>query len=126
MADDPPSFIRFHPNGSEARVEIYQLALELANRLYTVVELAEVERYYLRDALDKKSTAIPVLIARGLATSGADRREHYGVARRMVTDCAAILDMLRERGTVEAEVLGPARTLAVAMLQKLEPLLVRW
>jgi hypothetical protein len=124
MADDPPAFIRFHT--TEMRVEIYQLALELAARLYTVVELAELERYYLRDALDKKSTAIPVLIARGLAVSGAERREHFAHARRIVTDCAAILDTLRERGTIEAEAIGPARTLVSAMLQKLDAMTYRF
>ena len=126
MADDPPTFIRFYGGESEMRVEIYQLALELAARLYNVVELAELERYYLRDALDKKSTAIPVLIARGLAVSGAERREHFAHARRIVTDCAAILDTLRERGTIEVEALGPARTLAAAVQQKLDAMMFRF
>src|SRR5688500_7977367 len=118
-AEDDPGAARCYDDrmsDGEIRVEIYQLALGLSARLHTVVELAEVERYYLRDALDKKSTAVPVLIARGLAVSGPERREHFATARRVITDCAAILDMLRERGTIEVEALGPARTLASAML----------
>ena len=126
MADDPPSFIRFHTGESEIRVEIYQLALDLASRLYTVIELAEVERYYLRDALDKKSTAIPVLIARALAVSGPERRDHFARARQIIVDCGAILDMLGERGTIEVEALGPARTLVSSMLHKIDEMTYRW
>jgi hypothetical protein len=47
------------------------------------------------------------------------RRELYRRARFAVTDCIAILDMLVERGTVEPEVLGPARSVAQALASKL-------
>ena len=103
----------------QVRVERYQRAVELAARLYTVVELAAKERC-LRDALDTKSTAIPELIARGLASSGPERREYFAIARRVIIACAAILDMLRECRTIDIEAISPARTLASSMLHKID------
>ena len=112
---------------SHLQSELYRLALELTAKVFTVVELAEVERYYLRDALDKKVTVIPVLISRAEATVEVpERRELFRRARKVTADCAAILDILTMRGTVEPEVLGPARTVAAALIYKLDPLLVRW
>jgi four helix bundle protein len=144
MADTPP-FIRFkyrptdedlpvaapepapEPDAPERhdRIELYQQALELASRVFTVIELAETERYYLRDQLDRKSAIIPQLVAQGLATAGMQaRRALYQRAREAVTDCAAILDILAERGTAPPEALQPARALALVLVDKLLALTV--
>lgn len=121
MADTPP-FIRFKYRPT---VDLYQQALELASRVFTVIELAETERYYLRDQLDRKSAIIPQLVAQGLAIADMQaRRALYQRAREALTDCAAILDILAERGTVEPEALQPARALALALLEKLLALTV--
>src|ERR1041384_8188794 len=88
------------------RIGLYHQALGFASRVFTVIELAEAERYYLRDQLDRKSAIIPQLIAQGLATADMQaRRALYLRARQALTDCAAILDILAERGTVEPEAL---------------------
>jgi hypothetical protein len=139
MADTPP-FIRFkvRPTDEELpvsgsapepergdperhdRVDVYQQALGFATRVFTVIELAEAERYYLRDQLDRKSAIIPQLVAQGLATADMQaRRALYQRAREALTDCAAILDILSERGTVEPGALEPARALGLALLEKL-------
>jgi hypothetical protein len=143
MADTPP-FIRFKyrrtdeelpvatPDPPERdvpdrpeRIGLYQQALGFASRVFTVIELAEAERYYLRDQLDRKSAIIPQLIAQGLATADMQaRRGLYQRARQALTDCAAILDILAERRTVEPEALDPARTMAEVLLDKLLPLTV--
>jgi hypothetical protein len=47
------------------------------------------------------------------------RRALYQRAREALTDCAAILDILSERGTVEPGALEPARALGLALLEKL-------
>jgi len=105
------------------RARIYSLALQLASRIYTVVDRADAERYFLRDQLDRKSALIPQLIAQGLAiTDMAARRALYERARQAATDCAAILDMLIERATVPRAVVEPARVLALAVLDELLPL----
>ena len=145
MADTPPPFIRFkyRPTDEELpvaepepapepgvperhdRIDLYQQTLELAHLVFTVIELAETERYYLRDQLDRKSAIIPQLVAQGLATADMPaRRALYQRAREALTDCAAILDILAERGTVEPEALEPTRALALVVLEKLLALTV--
>jgi 23S rRNA-intervening sequence protein len=146
MADTPPPFLirfKYRPTDEELgvpapelepelgaperhdRIDFYQQALGFAARVFTVIELAETERYYLRDQLDRKSAIIPQLVAQGLATADMQvRRALYQRAREALTDCAAILDILSERGTVEPEALEPARALALALLEKLLALTV--
>jgi len=116
--------IRIRAPGSVDRVPVYQKALDAAAKIFTVIELAaDVERYFLRDQLDRKSTAVPQLVAQGLATDNMpQRRTLFERARRMVTDCSAILDMLGERGTVEAEALAAARASVAGLLAALQEL----
>ena len=122
MADEFSVRIR-SPNPE--RVPVYQKALDFAARIFTVIELAaHVERFFLRDQLDRKSTTVPQLVAQGLATDNMpERRTLLGRARRMVTDCAAILDMLAERGTVETEALEAARASTAGLSSVLQDLI---
>jgi hypothetical protein len=108
------------------RVPVYQLALVFTARVHVVIERAgEGERYFLRDQLDRKSAIVPQLIAQGLAVAAMPvRRALYLRAREALTDCAAILDMLGARRSVEPALLEPARALALALLDKLLELTV--
>ena len=141
MADTPPFGIRFRyrpaddavppqdaapspePGIAERhdRVPVYQQALAFTARVHGVIEVAaDSERYFLRDQLDRKSAIIPQLVAQGLAVADmAERRALYIRARQALTDCAAILDMLSERRTVELAAVEPARALALELLDKL-------
>jgi len=144
MADTPPFVIRFRYRPSDDapgeepaprpedgvvqrhdRVEVYQQALDFAARAYVVLEGAEAERFYLRDQLDRKSAILPQLVAQALATPDmTQRRALYLRARQALTDCAAILDILAERGIVKPDVLAPARALALELLDQLLALTV--
>jgi hypothetical protein len=144
MADTPPFAIRFRYRASDDtpgqpqqpapeeglaqrhdRVEVYQQALDFAARAYVVLEGAEAERFYLRDQLDRKSAILPQLVAQALATADMmQRRALYLRARQALTDCAAILDILAERGIVKLDVLAPARALALELLDQLLALTV--
>jgi len=132
MTTEPPPFVRFRAPGDPAskpgedRVPVYQLALELSATLFTIVNLsAGVERFYLRDQLDKKSTAIPVLVARALATAEMpERRKVFRLARKAVTDCFVILDVLAQRGTVDDAALEATRASSLALVAQLDALTV--
>ena len=143
MPDTPPFGVRFkdRPTGEgpsdlaekpapedalrHDRVPIYRRAVELAACAHTVIELATSERFFLRDQLDRKSSLIPQLIAQGLAIADMSaRRELYRQARRALTDCAKIFDMMSARGSVRRGVLDGARTLALALLDELLPLTI--
>lgn len=120
MGDEPP-FRKFRraPTGTEPpatrpeprnedRVLAYQLALKLSQQLYVVIELAEGT--FARQALDKRSTTIPQLVAKALSTSENVRsRGLFENARIFATECEAILDSLATGGAVEDAALGPAR-----------------
>ena len=107
------------------RVPVYRRAVELAARAHAVIELADAERFFLRDQLDRKSSLIPQLIAQGLALADmAARRALYRQARHALTDCATIFDMLIERQSAPRDVLDGARQLALALLDELAELTV--
>jgi hypothetical protein len=107
------------------RVEVYELALELSRTVFRVIEVAELERFFLRDALDRKSTSVPLLIRQGLATPHmVDRRKLYVQARQAALDCSTLLDVLGQRGTIEKATLDAACDVARALVAKLEPLTI--
>jgi len=115
MADSSPFAIRFRKERGTLR--LYEDAIELSARIYLVIELATNERYFLRDQLDRKATAIPQLVAQALSTSDmAERRTLYVRARQLVIDVMAILDMLDGRRSVEPEAIATARGIGKAML----------
>jgi hypothetical protein len=121
MADTPRFGIRFHRHD---RVPIYQHALALAARAHEVIERADTERFFLRDQLDRKSSMIPQLIAQGLAVADMHaRRTLLRQARRALTDCATIFDLLLERGSAPHDVVEAARALGLALLDELVPLI---
>lgn len=130
MATEPPPFVRFRAPATgepdDARVPVYRLALDLSAKLFAIVNLsAGVERFYLRDQLDKKSTAVPVLVARALAIAEMpERRKLLRLARKAVTDGFVILDVLGERGTVDDAALAAARATARALIAELDALTV--
>jgi four helix bundle protein len=127
MATEPPPFVTFKAK-PETVQPVYQLALELSKQLFTIIELMEgVERFHLRDALDKKSTAISMIVARALGTQDmTHRRKLYRTAHESATECVAILDVLAQRGTVEPEPLEQARVTAGDLCSKLARLGDRW
>jgi hypothetical protein len=107
------------------RVPVYRRAVEIAALAHGVIERAEAERFFLRDQLDRKSSLVPQLIAQGLAIADmAARRELFRNARRALTDCATIFDMMLERGSVPAAAIEPARELALALIEELLALTV--
>jgi four helix bundle protein len=118
MPDTPRFGVRFG-------VPIYRRAVELAALAHQVIERADAERFFLRDQLDRKSAMIPQLIAQGLAIADmAARRQLFRHARRALTDCATIFDLLVERGSAPREVVDAARVQADALLGELAELTV--
>jgi hypothetical protein len=109
----------------EPGVPIYRHALELAALAHQVIERADAERFFLRDQLDRKSTMIPQLIAQGLAIADmVARRQLFRHARRALTDCATIFDLLVERDSAPSDLVAAARALTQAVLDELGELTV--
>jgi hypothetical protein len=106
-------------------IPIYTRALELASLAFAIIERYDSERYYIRDQLDRKSTDVPQLVSRALATTEmAKRRDLYTQARFLAGDISSILDMLASRKTIDREALEPARALARVLGAELAELAV--
>ena len=115
MADPTPFAIRIRPDPAKRR--LYDDAIELSVRIYLVIELATNERYFLRDQLDRKGSAIPQLVAQALSTGDLTaRRALYVRARQLVIDCMAIFDILNGRRSVEPEAIASARQVGKTLL----------
>jgi hypothetical protein len=147
MADTPRFGVRFQAKGErvssparardaarnargpvphrEPGVPIYRRALEMAALAHQVIERADAERFFLRDQLDRKSSMIPQLIAQGLAIADmAARRQLFRHARRALTDCATIFDLLIERDSAPSDLVAAARAVTQAVLDELGELTV--
>jgi len=117
--DEPP------PCDGGIRPPFYHQALAFAARAFALSELATNERYHLRDQLERKAAAVPQLIAQALASADMQaRRLLYARAHAALTDCAAILDLVAERGTTTPITLAPMAALALELLDALRPLTV--
>jgi hypothetical protein len=130
MADDPPIVtFRKRPTLSPERdadplasIPVYRRALELSAALYAIVELAADERYFMRDMLDKKSTAVPLAIAQAFRLEEmAARRELFRAASNSAKDCKALLDVLGQRGTIAPDALARASEVVCALIDELVP-----
>ena len=108
------------------RPVVYALALALSAQVYTIVELAAMERYYLRDRLEKLGNSLPLMILEANArTTQRERIALFERVRAAARSCLGIIDILGERGTVEPEAVDAARGSAFALLDVLTEL-CRW
>ena len=105
---------------------IYQQALELTALVDAVLEKAEA-RFHHKDTLDKASTLVAICVAQAASeTTKVARRRQYRAARRAMTDCIVVLDILARRpGMGGEEVIAPAHALATHLVTELAKLEVR-
>lgn len=103
---------------------IYELAIRLKAEVLEVVGLvAGVERTFLRDQLDRKSTSVPLLVKQAAGSESlVEQRAVYAKARRVTQDCLAVLDELV--GSIEPTILRAAQHTAQALIDALGPLSV--
>ncbi len=97
---------------------VYQQALELTALVDAVLEKAEA-RFHHKDTLDKASTLVAICVAQAASeTTKVARRRQYRAARRAMTDCIVVLDILaRARGA--SDVVAQAHGLATKLVTQL-------
>lgn len=124
IESDVPAFVTFRDPAKPA--DIYEVALDFTSRVFRVIQHAEHERFHLKDQLDRRSTAIAMLVARARDTpGGSSRRSLFEQARKAAMDCRSILDMVAGRNTAESSVLQPAREVAAELVARLAQLAIR-
>ena len=101
------------------RLDVYKLALEFQ---LLAGSLARRTGATLRQQLDRASVSIVLNIAEGAGRrSPQDKARFYSIARGSATECAAVLDLLRQRGQA-AEACRTGRHLIVRIVQMLSKL----
>ncbi|MCX5748487.1 MAG: four helix bundle protein [Proteobacteria bacterium] len=85
------------------RLEVYQRSIEFfAHALEIIDELPAKGHADIADQLRRAAESQPLNIAEGAGrTSRPDIAKHYTIARGSAMECAAILDVMKIRGTLK-------------------------
>jgi four helix bundle protein len=103
------------------RLVVYRFAVEF-DALIARVQ-ARKGAANLRDQLDRASASIVANIAEGAGRrSPPDKRRFYAIARGSATECAALLDMLRNRSVLTPTAHEAARQLLLNVIRILSRL----
>jgi len=103
------------------RLIAYRLALEFHARLTPLARARGLAS--LRDQLLRAADSIVLNIAEGAGrTSRDDKRRFYDIALGSLTECAAVLDCLRNRAAIAPQTHQDCRALAIRLYQILSRL----
>jgi len=104
------------------RLDAYRTALDFA----ALASRVRVTSASLRDQIERASASIVLNLAEGVGrTSQPDQAHFFAIARGSALECAAVLDLLRARGTLAPEAHREGRGLLVRVIQMLSRLIDR-
>jgi four helix bundle protein len=87
------------------KLEVYQKALALAERVAGMTAGFPRGCWYLADQLNRASLSISLNIAEGNGRwTQADRKNFFGIARGSVHECVPLIELCRRRGILQDEV----------------------
>jgi four helix bundle protein len=102
------------------KLAVYQVALELQALSATLVP---PQHRVLRDQMERASLSVVLNIAEGAGRrSRKDKRRFYTMARGSACECAAAVDVLRQRHLAPEGACATARALALRVVQMLTKL----
>jgi four helix bundle protein len=103
------------------RMEVYRLAIAFVRTANGIRPALLAGRSALADQLDRAAVSIALNIAEGAGEfARREKARFYRIARRSATECAAILDVIRELDLVERDRLREAKS----ALQIIVPMLI--
>ncbi len=103
------------------RLEVYRLALRFDCLMVGLVPRRGFSS--LRDQVERAGTSIVACIAEGAGRrSPADKRHFYAVARGSATECASLLDLLRNRRLLREPDYQECRALLLSVVRILSKL----
>ena len=86
------------------KLEVYQKALNFADRITSLTESFPRGKYYLVDQLNRAALSIAANIAEGNGRRmPKDRRNFFVIARGSVLECLPLLEIARRRMLIEAQ-----------------------
>jgi len=86
------------------KLEVYQKALDLADRVTFLTESFPRGKYYLVDQLNRAALSIAANIAEGNGRRmPKDRRNFFVIARGSVLECLPLLEVAKRRTLIEEQ-----------------------
>jgi four helix bundle protein len=79
------------------RMQVYRRAMEFVKLASAIRQQLPIRRTSIGDQLDRAAISIPLNVAEGAGEfARREKARFYRIARRSATECAAILDVVRE------------------------------
>ena len=83
-------------------LQVYQKAVDLADRIATLAETFPRGYYFLVDQLNRAALSIATNLAEGNGRfTKADRRNFFTIARGSAQECVPLLELARRRGFID-------------------------
>jgi four helix bundle protein len=104
------------------KLDVYVCAIEFLGLAAPLSENVPKGYASLGDQLRRASASVPLNVAEGSGKFDKDARRFYAIARGSALECAAIVDVFKTLGLIQAETYDKAQVLLdriVAMLTKL-------
>jgi len=80
------------------KLEVYQKALTLSERVSSLTEKFQRTHWYLADQINRASLSISLSLAEGNGRrTAADRCNFFGIARGSVHECVPLLELCRRK-----------------------------
>lgn len=117
--ESPAPFIVFRSGPKAAPA--YDRALELVRFVHEIVQTAQT-RFYLRDRLDRATTALVFELRRAADEPATLRWKHYRAARSSASEVATILDIFTHQRAAATDHLAKAQRIVIELLTELTPL----
>jgi four helix bundle protein len=108
------------------RMDVYKTAIEFLALADTIASQLPRGRAYLTDQLRRAASSISLNIAEGAGEfAPADKARFYRIARRSVTESAAILDVCRELSLVTPDPIATGRAQLLRLVAMLTALILK-
>lgn len=84
-------------------LQVYQKAVDLADRIAARTETFPRGYYFLTDQLNRAALSVATNLAEGNGRfTKADRKNFFTIARGSVQECVPLLEVCRRRGLIES------------------------
>ena len=89
------------------KLEVYQKAVDLAERVSTLTSDFPRGCWYLADQLNRASLSVSLNVAEGNGRwTEADRRNFFAIARGSLHECVPLIELCRRRRLLQDDVCG--------------------
>jgi four helix bundle protein len=103
------------------KLDVYSMAVKFDSMVVGLVPVRGNRG--LRDQIERASASVMACIAEGAGRwQPAEKRHFYGIARGSATECAALLDALRNRKLIKPDEYQEGRTLLLSVVRILSKL----